>query len=515
MAFRPAVRPVLTGTALLLLASCAGGTPISPNPEPPPGGGGGGGSSVLPFLVGNTGPDRLNALALDRVGNVWVAGSFSGTVDFDPSSAVVPRTALGPTDLFVARYTTAGALVRVVTFGGSGDDRVTALSVDDAGNAWIAGAASTGYLCPGIATTTPVLGPTDALVARLNPAGTCDWVNVVGSPGADEARALTVTSTGVVTIAGGVAGVADFDAGTGVAQPVQPFGGGTDLFVAGYSATGAFLFVSTVGGSGNEVAEALATDPDGALYVTTTVTGTVDVDPGTTQLLLPPLGTTDALLLKLNATGGYAWADRIGASTGTAVATPALQLLGAGVLVGFNITGTVDVDPGVGTRPVQAAAGTDALLATYLIAAGELTSQTFRFGGTGDDAVTAAAFGPDSRLAVAGRFNGTIDVDPLDARTLLLQSSQSGALTDAFFVVLNTDVSAQWAVTLGGTLSGGTLLSSASAFGRASDGSFWVGGTVYGVVDADPASGSLVPLAPLGQGDGAVIRYSATGALQR
>lgn len=512
MAVRSVLRPALTGTVLALLASCAGGTPISPNPEPPDGGGGT--TPILPYLIGNTGADRLNAIAVDGGGNVWVAGSFSGTVDFDPSSALVPRTALGPTDLFVARYTAAGALVRVVTFGGSGDDRVMALKVDNAGSAWIAGAASTGYLCPGIATTTPVLGPTDILVARLNASGNCDWVNVVGSTGADEARAISVSTAGVVAIAGSVAGVADFDAGTGVAQPVQPFGGGTDLFVAGYSATGAYQFAVTLGGSGNEVAESLVSDAAGAHYVASSVTGTVDVDPAATQLLVPAQGTTDALLLKLTATGVYAWSNRIGAPTGTVAATPALALDGTDVVAAFTITGTADLDPGTGTVAVQAAAGTDGVIARYSTSIGLLGGTPLRLGGTGDDAITALATVTGGSLAVAGRFNGTIDADPT-AGVRSLQSSQSGALTEAFHLLLASGGTPTWAATLGGTLAGGTLLSTTAALVPAPGGTFWAGSTVYGVVDADPAPGTLVSLAPLGQGDGAVIQYSATGALQR
>lgn len=513
MAFRLAVRPVVTGTALLLLASCAGGTPISPNPEPPPGGGGGT-TPVLPFLVGNTGPDRLNAIAVDGGGNVWVAGSFSGTVDFDPSSAVVPRTALGATDLFLARYTSAGALVRVVTFGGSGDDRAMALRVDDTGNAWIAGAASTGYLCPGIATTTPVLGPTDILVARLNSGGTCDWVNVVGSTGTDEARAISVSTTGVVTIAGNVAGVADFDVGTGVTQPVQPFGGGTDLFVAGFSATGSLQFASTLGGSGNETADALVTDAAGAHYLTASVTGSVDVDPGATQLLLPALGTNDALVLKLTATGGYVWASRIGAGTGTAAATPALALDGSDVVTAFTVTGTVDLDAGTGVVTTQAAAGTDGVIARYATATGALTGTPLRLGGTGDDAISSLAVITGGTLAVAGRYSGALDADPT-AGVRTLQSSQSGALTEAFHLVLAPAGTPVWAAALGGTLTGSTLLSSTVALVPAPGGTFWAGSTLYGVVDADPSPSALVPLAPFGQGDGAVVQYSATGALQR
>src|SRR4051812_15590922 len=60
------------------------------------------------FAVGGdtSGSAQSNAVATDAAGNVYVTGSFSGTVHFSGTTL----TAQGSTDAFVAKYTSTGTL---------------------------------------------------------------------------------------------------------------------------------------------------------------------------------------------------------------------------------------------------------------------------------------------------------------------------------------------------------------------------------------------------------------------
>lgn len=62
------------------------------------------------------------AISHDASGNAYVTGSFSGTVDFDFGSGVSNLTSSGSTDIFAAKYTAAGNLVWAKRIGGTGAD---------------------------------------------------------------------------------------------------------------------------------------------------------------------------------------------------------------------------------------------------------------------------------------------------------------------------------------------------------------------------------------------------------
>jgi hypothetical protein len=94
------------------------------------------GAHVWSDSYGGTGADVAFELASDLAGNVLVTGRFSNTVDFGG----VSLTSAGGADIFVARYAGAtGAHLDSKRLGGTGDDFGNAIAVDSAGNTVLAG----------------------------------------------------------------------------------------------------------------------------------------------------------------------------------------------------------------------------------------------------------------------------------------------------------------------------------------------------------------------------------------
>ncbi|MEZ4686138.1 MAG: hypothetical protein R3B47_08750 [Bacteroidia bacterium] len=58
-------------------------------------------------------------VGLSLYGDIYVCGSFNGTVDFDPGAASVQRTSRGGTDAFLVKFDGNGVFQWVVTFGGA------------------------------------------------------------------------------------------------------------------------------------------------------------------------------------------------------------------------------------------------------------------------------------------------------------------------------------------------------------------------------------------------------------
>ena len=125
-------RPYLAAGLLLLAGACKGHLIDDQNPgqnNPP-----GTTTPALAVRLGGTGFDQVVDIAADPDGSVYVTGTFSGSVDFDPGTGLTVLTSIGLADIFLAKYTAAGALVWADRLGGTAADTVTSLARDASGN---------------------------------------------------------------------------------------------------------------------------------------------------------------------------------------------------------------------------------------------------------------------------------------------------------------------------------------------------------------------------------------------
>ena len=58
--------------------------------------------------AGGTSADLARSIAVDGSGNVYVAGVYNGTADFDPSSGTTNLTSVGQLDIFFANMIPTG-----------------------------------------------------------------------------------------------------------------------------------------------------------------------------------------------------------------------------------------------------------------------------------------------------------------------------------------------------------------------------------------------------------------------
>jgi hypothetical protein len=122
-------------------------------------------------VVGNTGPDTAEGVAIDANRNVLVAGSFNGTVDFFGRSVQAPIDS----GIFLTKFNAAGDLQWVRSFGHEttgGFETSRSVAVDSAGNATVIGNASGGVnFGNGIAT----YGESNIYMAKYGPQGGYLW----------------------------------------------------------------------------------------------------------------------------------------------------------------------------------------------------------------------------------------------------------------------------------------------------------------------------------------------------
>jgi Beta-propeller repeat len=142
-----------------------------------------------------------NSIAVDAIGNAYIAGQVNGstfpvTPDAFQSSYSGPTTDFG--DAFLAKLNATGsALIYSSYLGGTGDDAATAIAVDQIGDAYIAGHTSSADLPTSIAFQPSMHGTGDAFVSKfsLGAGGALSLLTVYPSQGGN-AGAITPTILG-------------------------------------------------------------------------------------------------------------------------------------------------------------------------------------------------------------------------------------------------------------------------------------------------------------------------------
>jgi hypothetical protein len=320
------------------------------------------GNFVWAKAIGGLDADASSNLVLDGSGHIFLAGSFSGTVDFDPGTGVSNMTAANAAG-FVAKLDTAGALVWARQFSGAGSYLMGNIAVAPSGNMYVMGSVldNTVDLDPGTGTfnVTP-LGFIDAVVMKLNSEGNFVWAKQMGGIfSLSFGLRVALDPQEHVLNAGVYAGDIDFDPGTGTTDLTS--GGSEEYFFSKLDSAGNFIWAKGSAGSGSSVAEtyALTVDKKGNLYAAGFLNNTVDFDPGAAVANLTT-ATTAAFMMKLDSAGNYKWAKEI-AGSGIAQSR-ALSIDASGnVYSTGNFRDTCDFDPNLGISKLMSTVGKDAI----------------------------------------------------------------------------------------------------------------------------------------------------------
>ncbi len=230
---------------------------------------------VYATLLGGTWEEYGGFLTVDPGGNVYVTGGTNST-DFPTTPGAYDTSynsqAMRNEDAFVAKLNPNGSgLVYATYLGGFDEDMGTAIAIDGAGDAIIAGNTRSSDF-----PTTPrafqgalrSIGRDDGFVAKLDPAGgSLVFSTYLGGTGAEAMSSLALDPRGNVHLAGGTPS-ADFPTTQGALD--RSLSGQSDAFYAELDANGTTLLYGTFLGGNNpgvEYAAAVALGPGGTVYL--------------------------------------------------------------------------------------------------------------------------------------------------------------------------------------------------------------------------------------------------------
>lgn len=180
------------------------------------------------------------------------------------------------------------------------------------------------------------------------------WSRAWGGDGWCESQAVAFAPDGSIYVTGWFTKTTDFDPDAPIAPVTAAENSG--MFLSRFDSAGNLLrtltWVSHDQTSndrwGNE-GWALAVDADGSVYLGGQYSGTLDVDPGPPILEQTAVAIRfDAILLQVTSEGALAWYTAWNASDMGRVRS--VSLTEAGIVIGGQLAGTVDVDPGPGVE---------------------------------------------------------------------------------------------------------------------------------------------------------------------
>lgn len=213
--------------------------------------------------LGGSGADSGSGIAVDGAGAVYVTGS-SQSSNFPLQSALQSGYG-GGGQAFVVKIDASGTSLAFSTYlGGSGGSSGSDIAIDSSGNAHVVGYAGSNF-----PTQSPLQGAyagnVDGFVAKLNSSGSALlWSTYLGGSARDEVSGLALDASGAVYVTGRTDS-SDFPTASAFQGTLA---GGKDAFVAKIDSSGSALAYSTfLGGSGDEIARAIAVDSRGAATV--------------------------------------------------------------------------------------------------------------------------------------------------------------------------------------------------------------------------------------------------------
>lgn len=238
--------------------------------------------------IGNTNSTVGKYIVADSLQNVYICGSFSDSLDFNPSPLVnikTPPSAAISYDTYFAKFDINGDYVFVKTLHGrDGGDIPAGIRLNRQLEIYVVGVFSDVVdfdAGPGTYTlNTNTNNNRSTYIAKYNNSGNLIWVKDTKLSGISsiEGRSFAMDHYERLFITGLLNGSGDFDPGLSTSTLIS--NGSDDAFMAVYSTNGNYLFASNIGGVSSDQGVAIQPSKYGNyIYITGQYHNSIDLDP--------------------------------------------------------------------------------------------------------------------------------------------------------------------------------------------------------------------------------------------
>lgn len=374
--------------------------------------------------LGGTGSETLNDICTDKNGNIYLAGIFTGTMDFDPGLATYSLTASSSGHGFVCVLDSGFNFKFAVNFVASDGSCAYGVRPDSSGQVWITGTFEGALdLNPGLPVSTVVSdGPyNDIFICKVDALGNFIWGGKVGGPVNEQNPKVVVNSLGEVFVSGTFQESGDYDPGPGIFSLIAG-AGNQELFLAKLDSSGNLIWVNQIGGTSNEYNREMAINKWSEVVLTGMFPGVTDFDPGPGVTNLTSAGGNDAYIAKYDSSGALVWAGRIGNASPEEGTSVAINDSGEVIFTG-GFAGTMDADPGPGVANIVSASFADFFI-VVLDSSGNF-EWARPVGGAGVEGAVGLESEKKGYVYTTGVYSGSSDFDP-GSGTFILNTASSG-----------------------------------------------------------------------------------------
>lgn len=303
------------------------------------------GSFIWAKAFGGSSYDLVSNLAFDASNNVYIAGSFYNTVDFDPNAGVTNLTSNGDYDVFISKLDVNGNFIWAKAFGGSSDDEARGIQIDIQGNVYVTGSYQgvVDFDPNASVLTLNSIGATDIFMSKLNSAGNLVWAKSMGSTGYDNGTDLVLDKKSTnIYLVGQFENTVDFDPNAGVTNLTSL--GSADIYINKFDANGSLIWTKGFGGTLYEHVSGIKLDSLENIYIAGGYSDVVDFDPNSGIINLTSNGSNDLYISKLDSNGVLIFTKSFGGSDFDLMKSIDVDKHGSIYTTGM-FTGTVNFDP--------------------------------------------------------------------------------------------------------------------------------------------------------------------------
>lgn len=243
---------------------------------------------------------NISDLKVRNNGDFYFGGEFNGSADFDSNTI----TSNGEADAYLAKYDSTGAYIFAVNMGGSLNDGLTKIFIDNFNQTYVSGYYSGSNVTIGTVNLTAATN-TDIFFVKMNSNDSILFAKTANGDGNNMPYGIYVAGTGTnkkIYLSGTFEDVLNFGISTATNNPEQRASlGQKDIFLAYYDSLGNVISSARAGGLNNETNVGIVADNSNNMFIY----GSYRAQAGFSPFSLTVAGGSDLYIARygLNTTG--------------------------------------------------------------------------------------------------------------------------------------------------------------------------------------------------------------------